>query len=149
MLKEQKEFVAKVESGEASFDEIKEDLQRRCAEIPIQTWFERFPGMQAQIEEDNESLLLPLSYTHRDRVGEMRTTMGPDMVETFLSRNGRLIQKLVHHQDDGWDGKLAFPDEFLGEAEERIYRRAYSKADWILDTLSEDARKSGFVSWRQ
>ncbi|MFH0936880.1 MAG: hypothetical protein V1808_01145 [Candidatus Daviesbacteria bacterium] len=123
---------------ERPIEEIKNQLRPRCAEIPLYIWEKRFPDLQIPLTEHLHSPLLPVSDSlEEDDV--YRGVMGHDVVDSFLARNGLVLEKLIHYATDGYDSQTRMPDEFLGEASEEIYRTGYLKAKYILDLLVKDA----------
>lgn len=135
-----------IEGGAPTIDEIKGDLQRRCAEVPFVTWTRFFPEFQLPIGSHMESPLLPSGILHgshevdgEGRPLAVRHTVGHDAVETFLARNGKIMEKLVHYASDGCDSEKRYPDEVLGETSEERYQSAYGIVTDKLDRLKKKA----------
>lgn len=135
-----------IEGGAPTIDEIKADLQVRCAGIPFTAWCRFFPDFQIPIGSHMESPLLPLGipYGSHEVDGDgrplsTRQVVGHDEVETFLERNGKIMEKLVHYASDGYDSRKRYPDEVLGETSDERYRWAYGIAINKLYKLQRDA----------
>ena len=124
-------------------DEMRTDLRERCAKIPVYTWRRFFPDFQIPLLESTESPLLPsgLPYGSHEVDGrsgkklDVPHTVGHGMVEIFLARNGRILEKLVHYASDGYDSEKRDPDEVLGETSDEhyqeLYRLAIDKLEWL------------------
>lgn len=126
-------FERDAESRAPQLEEIKSDLQRRSAEIPFAAWHRFFPGLQIPIGSHEAD--------GRGRPLEVRHTVGHDAVETFLARNGRILEKLVHYSSDGPDCETCLPDEVLGETSEDRYHWVYPIAVYKLEILKQRAEK--------
>lgn len=136
------------EGERPDINELKAELQARSAEIPFATWSRFFPDLQIPIGSHMESPLLPARIpfgSHQvDGDGKplaIRHTVGNDAVETYLGRNGRLMEKLVHYTSDGHDSEKRYLDEVLGETSDERYqwghRIAIDKLRWLKDKGSE------------
>lgn len=102
-------FLPKIEGREPTLDEMRTDLATRCAEIPFFVWNNYYPSLQIVISDVTESPLLPDDSHQREG---RRFTVGHDAVQPFLSRNGRLLEKLVHFDSDDPDPKKDFQMNF-------------------------------------
>lgn len=132
-----------------TLEEIKSDLQARCAGIPFAAWHRFFPSLQIPIGSHMESPLLPsgVRFGSHEVDGNgiplpVRHTVGHDSVETFLARNGQILEKLVHYSSDGPDSETRLPDEVLGETSEKRYSWAYPIVVGKLDRLKEKVNEA-------
>lgn len=125
--------------------EIKADLSVRCAKIPLVAWQRFSPDLQIPIGTYMTSTLLPEAVSHtadgKGRPLVVPHTIGHDEVQTFLDREGRVMEKLVHYSSDGYDSDRRSPDEVLGETSEDRYRWAYgvavNKLSWLERRAAE------------
>lgn len=138
----------RIEGGAPTIDELKADLRTKCEGVPFTAWLRFFPDLQIPLGQTMESSQLPAGIpfgSHEfDGKGNslaVRHTIGHDVVETFLVRNGKILEKLVHYGSDGPDSEKRYPDEVLGEASDEQYQWAHgiavSKLDWLNKKAAE------------
>lgn len=134
--------------SDPTVEEMRADLKARCARIPIYTWRRFFPDFQIPMTMHTGSPLLPsgVPYGSHEVDGygkklEVPNVVGNDVVETFIARNGRILEKLVHYKRDGYDSEKRDPDEVLGEVSDEEYQREYKiavdKLEWFEKMASE------------
>lgn len=138
----------RIEGGAPTVDELKTDLRTRCEGVPFTTWVRFFPDLQIPLGQSMESPQLPAGIPHGSHEFNgngnklaVRHTVGHDVVEIVLVRNGTIFEKLVHHNSDDPDSQKRYPDEFLGEANDKQYQWAHeiavSKLDWLNKRASD------------
>jgi len=64
---------------------------------------------------------------------------GYEEIETDLTKEGRIIETLVHYSTDGYDSKKQVQNRILGEASDERYHELYQMAITKLDFLKEEA----------
>lgn len=126
--------------------ELKAELLERSARVPLAGWQRFFPDFQVPIGTHMTSPLLPADRSHiidgRGKPLAAPHTIGHDVVlQTFLDREGRVLEKLVRYTSDGYDSDKRGLDEVLGETSEERYRWAHpivlEKLDWLERRASE------------
>lgn len=140
------QLMSERQENNPSVEEIKTDLRDRCARIPFHTWRRIFPNLQLPVSQTLYSNLLPSdsSYTHKGKGNQLETphVIGNDVVTTFLSRNGRIIENLVHYKSDDLTSERLYPDEILGETSDETYQNVYPIAIQKLDWLVQQTKKA-------
>lgn len=116
-------------------------MKERVSQIPESVWSHYFPNLEIPIGMHISSPLLPSGKCHlyngRGEILPEPYTIGHDEVKTFLSREGQIMEKLVHYKTDGYDSEKWEPDEYLGETGEERYRWGYQIACAKLNTLQK------------
>ena len=132
-------LLERIKRGEEVFlYEIRNDLRARCNRIPFYAWRAQFPDMQIPLFEHLESELLPKDKSVKTK--GTRHVIGQDVVQDFLTKDGRILQKLVHYDSDDYDSSLKAPDEILGDGNLEIYSQDYSEALTKLETVNQKAQ---------
>lgn len=127
--------------------EIKKDLRVLCANIPPSTWDKLASVHNSKdipIGMKLESPLLPQDKSHEFRWDKetktyvplpVRHVMGNDVVGIYVTRDGTLLEKLVHYSSDGPDSEKWLPDEELGETSDERYQEFNKRTLFVLGSM--------------
>jgi hypothetical protein len=112
-----------VEAREVATAEIKSVLRELSKEIPPDVWAASFPDSEITLWSFLDSSYLP------------KGPYGHDEIETVLTPDGRILEKLVHYDSDENDAEKDAPDEMLGETSDERYQElellAISRLEWL------------------
>jgi len=107
--------------------QIRADLRARCEEIPDHVWLRNYPDSRMPLGSHLNSTVSPIElYGYKE-------------IETDLTKEGRIIETLVHYVTDGYDSEKQASDKVLGEASDVRYHEMYQIVITKLDLLKKEA----------
>lgn len=127
--------------------EIKKELKNRCADVPLSAWDKLasfYGSREIPVGSELESPLLPQDKSHKLRWDEENKkyvplcvphVMGNDIVGVFITREGKLVERLVHYSSDEPDSDKWLLDEELGETSDERYQDFSEQAFFVLELL--------------